>query len=522
MANPMDLSGPGFPSGINLAVVGGGRRCLSLLHMLESSEPPGIKIRILGVADINPGAVGLAYARDSGVFTSTDYRSLFQLPGLELVINLTGSRELGRELENSAPDQVTVLPYPASRLLQEIVLSVLGASKRISAQADEITRAQSFARAMAKATIVGVMVLDTNYKVVWINDAGLKAAGLTREEAVGQYCFQVSHQQISPCALPENLCPMKKTLNTHLAAQTLHEHRHKNGRTTYCDVSTYPLFNSEGAVVEVVEVIRDITDDLNEKLERRAEDLKNDLVRLVQEDKLVALGKMVASVAHELNNPICSIINFSKLIKKSLSEGDTAPKDLHNYDKYLELTIREAQRCGAIVGNLLSFARQRAVEPRILDLCEVVDQIIALTRHKMELSNIRLVWDWETKPLEIMGDFTQIQQCVINLVFNAMEAMPQGGVLSIKGGVDDTEGLVWVEISDNGVGMSPETMEYIFEPFFTTKEEGRGVGLGLSMVYGIIREHRGVISVKSEEGKGAVFRIDLPMVGSRVIGAGVL
>lgn len=512
MARHTGLPEPGTPNGMNLAVVGGGRRCLSLLQMMEYCARNGVHIRVIGVADVNPEAVGFVYARDSGIFTADHYRSLLDIPNLDLLINLTGSQALGREIEDSAPNHVTVLPYPASRLFQEIVETVLGASQRINAQADEIIRAQSFARAMSKATIVGVMVLDTNYRIVWINDAGLNAAGLTREEAVGQYCFQVSHQQLTPCSRPDNPCPMKETLTTGLAAQAIHEHKHKSGRTTYCDVSAYPLFNSEGEVVEVVEVIRDITDDLNEKLDHRTKDLKRHLARLVQEDKLIALGKMVASVAHEINNPICSIINFAKFIKKALAEGEVGPNELKNYDQYLDLTLREAQRCGNIVRHLLSFARQQPVEQQLIDVCEIVDQIIVLTRHKMELANIRLDWEWEETPLEILGDFTQIQQCLINLVFNAMEAMPQGGALSIRGGVDRTKGVVWTEISDTGVGMSPETMQFIFEPFFTTKEDGHGVGLGLSMVYGIIREHRGVISVDSEVGKGSSFRISLPMV----------
>ena len=500
---------------ISLAVVGGGGRCLSLLQVIDSLTGRGLNIRTLGVADINPEAAGLVYARNSGLFTTNDYRRLFEIPGLELVINLTGDQVLGRELEDSRPDHVAVLPYLASRLFQEIVHGILGASKRLNAQADEITRAQSFTRAMSKATIVGVMVLDTDYRIVWINDAGLAATGLTRDEAIGQYCFQVSHQQISPCSQPDNPCPMKETLTTELAAQAIHEHKHKSGRTTYCDVSTYPLFNSEGRVVEVVEVIRDITDELNEKLEHRTRDLKKDLARLVQEDKLMALGKMAASAAHEINNPICSIINFAQFIKKSLSEGELDPEHLKNYDKYLELTLREARRCGDIVTNLLTFARQKAVEPKTLDLCEIVDQIIMLIRHKLELSNIRLSWEREDKPLEVLGDFSQIQQCILNLVFNAMEAMPSGGDLSIRGGSDGKTSTIWIEIADTGIGMNPETMESIFEPFFTTKDVGSGVGLGLSMVYGIIHEHRGTITVQSREGEGSSFKISLPMVRAR-------
>jgi two-component system NtrC family sensor kinase len=197
------------------------------------------------------------------------------------------------------------------------------------------------------------MVLDTNYRIVWINEAARRASGLTREEALGRYCFQVSHQQINPCTDPKAKRPMRDTLSTGLAAHAIHEHRTADGQTSYCDISTFPLFNRAGQVVEVVEVIRDITVDLNEKLEQRTRTLKDNFARAIQEDKLIALGKMVASVAHEVNNPIASIINFAMLILESLRMGSARPDQMAKFEKYLELTVREAQRCGKIVSNLL-------------------------------------------------------------------------------------------------------------------------------------------------------------------------
>ena len=495
---------------MSIAVVGGGRRCLSLLQILESQALKGLQAQIVGVADKNPTAVGFAHAAQAGIFVTLDYRDLLAIPGLEMVINLTGSRDICPEIDQMAPDSVTVLPYPASRLFQEIVQEVLIASRLMDQQADVISRSESFARAMAQATIVGVMVLDTNYRINWINEAALKAARLTREEAIGQYCFQVSHQQITPCASADSPCPMKETLATGLAAHSIHEHRQPGGQITYCDVSTYPLFNRDGGVEEVVEVIRDITANLNDKLEERTHALKDNLARLVQEDKLIALGKLVASVSHEINNPIGSIINFAKLIKETLKEGAPSPEQMAMFDRYLELTVREAQRCGKIVSNLLSFSRQQAVEPKIIDLCEIVERILALTRHRMELSNINLVWQYDQESLEVWGDYTQIQQCLTNLVFNAMEAMPDGGRLTIHASRDEENHQVQLEVSDTGLGISAKNMPHIFEPFFTTKTEGHGVGLGLSMVYGIIREHRGEISVCSEEGRGASFLFSLP------------
>ena len=495
---------------LKMAVIGGGRRCLSLLQMLDSQRLKGLRVEIVGVADPNSQAVGFQYARQKDILTTKHYRRLFLIPGLEIVINLTGSAKLDPELAECKPDELPVLYYSASRLFQEIVQEVLSSGKLLAAQADEISRYQSFAQAISEATMVGVMVMDTNYHIVWINESALNMYGLTRKEALGQYCFQVSHQSITPCESPDTPCPVKETLTTKLSAHGIHEHVDRNSNTRYCDVSSFPLFNQKGEVIEVVEVIRDITTDLNLKVESRTKIIKDNLVSLVQEDKLIALGKLVASVAHEINNPIASIINFAKFILESLKEGQPQPEQMDSFIRYLDLTVREAQRCGRIVTNLLSFARQQTLEPKKIDLNEMMESIIFLTQHKMNLLNITLDLNLPQGPFKVWGDYTQIQQCLTNLVFNAMEAMPEGGRLSISGGLHEEDREIWLEFSDTGLGIEPDHLGMIFEPFFTTKSEVQGVGLGLSMVYGIIREHHGRITVESEPGQGAVFRLVLP------------
>lgn len=495
---------------LSIAIVGGGRRCLSLLQMLQSDALRDLKAEVVGVADTNPGAAGYRHAEESGILTTVDFHRLFQIPNLDLIINLTGSPEVSQQLMDFAPSGISVFPHAGSRLFQEIVEKVLGAERQIDQQADEISRAQAFARAIAQATIVGVIVLDRDFRIVWINEAGLQTAGLTREEALGRYCFQISHQRITPCAGPEAPCPMQETLETGQAAHAMHEHRSADGHSTYCDISTYPLFNRAGEVVEVVEIIRDITEDLNEKFEQRTRALKENLAQLVQEDKLVALGKMVASVTHEINNPIGSIINFTMLVSETLREGPPDPAQLEKLIKYLDLSRREAERCGKIVNNLLSFARQQPMEPKIIDLCEIMDRVINLLGHTMELSGISLDRKCRESVLYLRADYNQIEQCLLNLVFNAIEAMPNGGQLTISAGLDSAGQRIWCQIKDQGVGISSRDLPHIYEPFFTTKSESSGVGMGLSMVYGIIREHKGEITVDSAEGQGTTFQITLP------------
>ncbi|MCF8061327.1 MAG: PAS domain-containing protein [Deltaproteobacteria bacterium] len=503
---------PGSESKLGIAVIGGGRRCRSLLEVLETADPKtGFKAEIVGVADIDPAAEGYRYARAAGVFTTQDYNDLFDLHGVDLVINLTGNKDLCPAIARSAPAHIPVLPYPAAVLFQEIVHEVLTASRRVAEQADEIHRTKSFVRAVAQATIVGAMVLDTDYRIQWINKAGAGMAGIDEKEALGKYCFQVSHHRVGPCTFADVACPMQETLKTGLTAHAIHEHMLGDGSKVFCDVTTFPLFNKAREVVEVVEFIRDITSDINHEVERRTTALKKDLAKLVQEDKLIALGKMVASVAHEINNPIGSIINFTKLVRNALREGDLDEAGIARYERYLDLSLREAERCGRIVTNLLSFSRQQAVDPKTIDLGAMLDDIAALTRHKLELADIEFRKRIYDEPLCVWGDYTQIQQCFVNLIFNAIEAMPEGGRLTIRGGRDEDRNEAWLDVSDTGTGIAEEHLSSIFEPFFTTKTDGYGVGLGLSMVYGIIREHRGRITVKSEAGKGATFRVTLPV-----------
>ena len=502
----MENQGANGQDKLKIAIIGGGRRCLSVLNMLDSRRFKRLRAEVVGVADLNPEAVGICRAREQGLFTTTDCAELFNLEGLDLIIELTDDQELLCNLAANKPESVKVIGHTASRLFHDIV----SIYQELEQKEDEASVAHSFSQALLDATNEGLMVLDTDYRIIQANESALAAAGIGREEALGRYCFQVSHQAITPCDSPETPCPMKSTLATGKSAHAIHEHVQPDGTTHYCAVATYPLFNRKGEVVEVLELFRDITDDLAQRMERRAQAIKADLAHLVQEDKLIALGKLVASVAHEINNPIGAIFNFTKLVHKGLGEGRCKAGDLKQYRRYLELCSQEAERCSRIVSNLLSFARQNQVAPRVVDLAELLQSTITLTAHRMRLSEVELTLDLPPGPLEVWGDPSQLQQVLTNLVFNALEAMPRGGRLNISGGHTDGGAQVWLEFSDTGEGISPENLPRIFEPFFSTKTRGHGVGLGLSMVYGIVQEHRGTVEVQSQPGQGATFRVVLP------------
>jgi signal transduction histidine kinase len=194
-----------------------------------------------------------------------------------------------------------------------------------------------------------------------------------------------------------------------------------------------------------------------------------------------------------------------------LSEDDPGPKDLQQFKDYLNLMSGELERCGNIVSGLLSFARESKMETRDVELNEILKAVISLTQHKIDLQDVRLTLDLSTEPLAVKGDVNQLQQCFLNLVFNAIEAMPQGGHLAISSKPDKRKKMARVVFQDSGTGIAKKHLDHIFDPFFTTKKEGDGTGLGLSIVYGIVKSHRGHISVKSTVGKGTTFTLHFPI-----------
>jgi len=169
------------------------------------------------------------------------------------------------------------------------------------------------------------------------------------------------------------------------------------------------------------------------------------------------------------------------------------------------------ERCGNIVSGLLSFSRQPEMEHKNIDLNEVLEQVITVTRHKTELQDIGLNVRLHPAPLIVNGHINQLQQCFLNLVFNAIEAMPKGGKLSVLSNPDKAGKNALVEIQDTGYGISKENLNHIFDPFFTTKTEGEGTGMGLSIVYGIVKNYGGNIKVDSRGGKGSSFVLNFPI-----------
>jgi two-component system NtrC family sensor kinase len=268
---------------------------------------------------------------------------------------------------------------------------------------------------------------------------------------------------------------------------------------------------------EMTRALRRLEDDLagvmsglEHEVEARTADLKAAQETLVRAEKLSSLGKLSASIAHEINNPLAGILTFAKLVSRTLAEGTPDEAQRAALQKNLALVERETQRCSAIVRNLLDFTRDRPMKPGPLDPRRAVEEVLTLVGNQAHTQGITIERDLAAIP-DVLADFGQLRQAFLNIAVNACEAMGSSGRLRVSTRTHD--GAVEIVFADTGPGIPPERLSQIFDPFFTTKE--KGTGLGLSVVYGIVERHGGVVDVKSDPGVGTTFTIRLPISASR-------
>jgi two-component system NtrC family sensor kinase len=247
---------------------------------------------------------------------------------------------------------------------------------------------------------------------------------------------------------------------------------------------------------------------LEERVEARTEELRTANAQLIQSEKLASLGKLAASIAHEINNPLSGILTYVKFLTRKLQVAPEDEEALASILKSLALVERETERCVSIVRNLLDFARGREPSFEEVNLNAVIQEALSLLSNQIALDGISLEKNLADIP-PVVADFGQLRQAFVNIALNACQAMDKGGRLTVSTRFFADERAVEAEFTDTGVGIPEDHLSTIFDPFFTTKE--KGTGLGLSVVYGIVNRHGGSIDIKSQPGKGTHVIVRLPV-----------
>jgi PAS domain S-box-containing protein len=333
-----------------------------------------------------------------------------------------------------------------------------------------------------------VSIQDRYFRLKRVNRAFIDFFKMRPEEFIGKPCYEIFHGTSEPLTN----CPLNVTIET---KEPVTEEFFEPHLGVYLEVYTSPIFNEQEEVVACVHVARDITE------RKRMEE------NLIITDRLASIGELVSGVAHELNNPLTSVIGFLELLL-----GKNIPSYMR---EELAIIHHEAMRAAEVVSKLLTFARKHTPLKQLANINSIIATVLGLRAYELKVRNIQVKTRFASDLPTIMADNFQLQQVFLNIIINAEYFMIKAhnrGTLTIT--TEKVRDIVRISFADDGPGIPKENLGHIFDPFFTTKEVGQGTGLGLSICHGMVAEHSGRIYAVSELGNGATFIVELPITNN--------
>jgi two-component system NtrC family sensor kinase len=500
---------------MNIALVGGGDFCREILEKTTfEDKQEGVNAAIVAVADSDPKGPGMALAEKMNLLTFTDFHELYDVRyNIRLIIILTPEQLLFEDILKTRPPHIRLMAYDVFKVFWEAIVREEQKLRERTKEMETILNGiQEF-----------ILVITPEKEIIDVNKTFLEKMCYTRKEVIGKKCHEVYQKSNAPCSFDDIVCPLKKVIDNKRPVTKVMTRFNHNGERRYIEISIFPIWEGNGRISKFIEISRDITERkleeekitrrLEQMVEERTRQLKETHAQLIHQDKMASLGKLAASVVHEINNPNAGILNLIMLIKRIMDEGPVNPEDMAQIKKYLVLMETETRRIGRIVSNLLTFSRQSKMLRKPLNINRLIEKVLVLNSNLLKINNIKVTKQLDPDLPDLIGSEDQLQQVFMNFVSNAAEAMESDGRgrLSITTRHSPKKDNITVSFKDTGVGIPEENLPKLFEPFFTTKKKGKGVGLGLSVAYGIIQEHGGSIGVQSEKGNGAAFIIEIPM-----------
>ncbi len=419
------------------------------------------------------------------IIENLDFRSLIVMPitfGDDLLGTLCLKTARTREFSEREIRFCTAVARASANALKNAILHerMLEESARRRRTGEKLGRILSHSPDL-------IVTTDVNGRITELNRGAERLLGFRKQETMGQPVAMLLHgesdRQLTREVLEQGLLPSR-----------LIRMNRKGGGEVDVELQLCVLKDDGGEVTGTLWIGRDVTE------------LRTAQLQLLQSEKLSTIGEVISGVAHELNNPLSGVLGFSQLLMARHHDGPLA--------RELERINESALRCQKIVKNLLSFARAETPERKLLGVNGIIEKTLELRRYQLRVHDIEVHKELDPELPRTLLDFHHIQQVLLNLINNAQHAMSEdrsrAGELRVRTRrVDDR---IRIEISDNGIGMDRQTLDKIFDPFFTTKNEGEGTGLGLSVSYGIVREHGGRIWAESRPDEGSTFVIELPII----------
>ena len=476
---------------MNIAIVGGERTCSAFIERVKRHEFKDLKPKVVAVSNVAPDSLCMKIAREEGISVTADYHELLDRDDIDLIIELTGDQQIFYDILDKKKRTIRAFDHKTASLFWELI-RIADIQEQTSVK---LAKTRSLYDLFLNELMEeDVMVIGPDYKIIEVNKTMANKLGLRRSDMVGRYCYEISHHRSTPCGGEEHPCPLIQSLKTGKSNRTTHIHRDNENREIYYAISCYPIYEN-GQFVAAVEISRDITRDM--RIQKMA----------MQQDKLASIGRLAAGVAHEINNPMTTILTTAMLMQEDMDPEDPTYGDLRTI-------VMETLRCRKIVTSLLNFARQTKVTKKEIDMNHLVLECVGLTRKQAAFKDVVIESHIPEDLPKVFADGDQIQQALINLILNGIEATEPGGKITLTLQRSQTEGFIEIIVSDNGKGIPEENLDRIFEPFFTTKETG--TGLGMAITHGLIEQHGGTIKVVSKVGQGTTFTITLPVHGDPV------
>jgi len=463
-----------------VGIVGAGPGFMSILDILGNEQYqeflPGLTLA--AVADPGPLFANREHVRSLGVpVYETMEEMLAAHPGIDLIIELLGSRAKLRAIRASLPDTVSLIDHNAAFFLCGLH-NMLQVSTHCQVNLDIH---KELLNAIIDEVRDDIMLLDKEGRVVDLNKNVYQRIGKQKAELLGLPCWQVQTLDDGRpfCCGPDKDCPFFSTLTTGREAEAMFTRIDADGRLMYFRIYSYPIFNPQGRMTHVMVMRRDITRrTYRERHQQHAE-------------KLAVIGEMSMYLAHEIRNPLFAISGFTKSL---LESANITEKEREK----LRIIADEARRLDRMLASILSFSRQTQTVSGPVDLNRICEETVELMRIGYADKGYRFVLNVDPNIPRGRGEAETIKQCLVNLMLNSMEAMTAGGEIDLRTGMEADSPVI--EVADHGRGMNQTEMDKVFSPFHTTK--GQGYGLGLAMIKKMVEEFGGRVSLASREGRG--------------------